>query len=92
MQLSITVDEFLRVRRLGNYRQHTISNYGRDLRQFREHVSILIGHEPDATEITRELINKHLAALTLRLSRISAERHRDCLWGFFACSKPRWAS
>ena len=83
MLLSAAVDEFLRVRRLGNYSQHTISNYFRDLRQFREHVADLIGHEPDAAEITRDLINEHLAALSRRLKRISVERHRDCIWSFF---------
>src|SRR5579862_1444161 len=84
MLLSTAVDEFLKIRRLGNYKPHTISNYGRDLRQFREHVSDLIEHEPDAAEITRDHINAHLAALGHRgLKRISVERHRDCIWSFF---------
>ena len=84
MQLSAAVEEFLKIRRLGNYKPHTISNYSRDLRQFREHVSSLIEHEPDAAEITRDLITAHLAALARRLSAISAARHRDCLKSFFA--------
>ena len=46
MQLSAAVDKFLKVRRLGHYSPNTISNYGRDLRQFREHVSALLGREP----------------------------------------------
>ena len=88
MLLSAAVDEFLKIRRLGNYKPHTISNYGRDLRQFREHVSNLIEHEPDAAEITRDHINAHLAALGHRgLKRISVERHRDCIWSFFVWPK-----
>jgi site-specific recombinase XerD len=72
------------LRRIGRYSPHTLSNYARDLRQLGEHVSSLIGHEPDAAEITRDLITKHLAALSGRLSPVSAARHRDGLKSFFA--------
>jgi hypothetical protein len=66
MLLSDAADKFLRVLRIGEYKPHTISNYDRDLRQFREHATEMIGHEPDATEITRDLINKRLAELARR--------------------------
>jgi integrase/recombinase XerC len=83
MLFSAAVDKFLNLRRLGRYSPHTLTNYGRDLRQLREHASGLLGREPEANEITRDLIVSHLAECARRLARISVDRHRDCLKSFF---------
>jgi len=83
MELAIAIDEFLKVRRLGNYSLHTLSNYGRDLRQFREHLLGLIGREPELAEITRDLILSHLAECARRLGRVSMDRHRYAFKAFF---------
>jgi site-specific recombinase XerD len=77
------IEEFLRVRRLGNYSQHTISNYRRDLIQFHEHLVGQLGREPELIEIDRDLILSHLAECSRRLGRASVERHRYAIKAFF---------
>jgi site-specific recombinase XerD len=83
MELGIAIDEFLRVRRLGHYSAHTINNYRRDIAQFHAHIVGLLGREPEANELTRDMVLSHLAECSRRLGRVSVDRHRYALKSFF---------
>jgi integrase/recombinase XerC len=83
MLFSAAIDEFLKVLAAGRYSPHTLNSYRRTLGDLGEHVSRIVGHEPEADEITRDLIVAHGRERMGHLGRRSMDHRLYTLRSFF---------
>jgi integrase/recombinase XerC len=84
--LKDAIATWLRALRVNGYAENTVSNYERDLRQFREFAAGSLGREPGLADCTRDLIDARLGELRTRLATASVERNIFCLRAFW-----KWA-
>ena len=83
MLFSAAIDEFLKVLAAGRYSPHTLNSYRHTLGDLGEHVSRIVGHEPEADEITRDLILAHGRERMGHLGRRSMDHRLYTLRSFF---------
>jgi len=80
---SAAINEFLKALANGRYSGHTLSSYSRTLRDLREFVAASLGHEPEAGEVTNDLMLGHGRERTEQLGRRSMDHRLYTLRSFF---------
>ncbi len=83
MLFSAAIEEYLKVLAAGRYSGHTLSSYARTLRNLREFVAASLGHEPEAGEVTNDLMLGHGRERMEQLGRRSMDHRVYSLRSFF---------